>query len=81
VVAVAASCSFELHQARNLMSVLFNHGIRHDIGGRNPIRLVRQSAKRRKIPLGATHHCIHFGSDSSRAAAWSPCRETFRRIA
>ncbi len=32
------------------MSVLFNHGIRHDICGRNPIRLVRQSAKRRKIP-------------------------------
>src|SRR5438477_3173103 len=37
-------------KARNLMSVLFNHGIRHDICGRNPIRLVRQSAKRRKIP-------------------------------
>jgi len=38
-------------KARNLMSVLFNHGIRHDICGRNPIRLVRQSAKRRKIPV------------------------------
>jgi len=37
-------------KARNLMSVLFNHGIRHDICGLNPIRLVRQSAKRRKIP-------------------------------
>jgi integrase len=37
-------------KARNLMSVLFNHGIRHDICGHNPIRLVRQSAKRRKIP-------------------------------
>src|SRR6267154_114529 len=37
-------------KARNLMSVLFNHGIRHDICGRNPIRLVRQGAKRRKIP-------------------------------
>ena len=32
------------------MSVLFNHGIRHDICGRNPIRLVRQSSKRRRIP-------------------------------
>jgi len=32
------------------MSVLFNHGIRHDICSRNPIRLVRQSAKRRRIP-------------------------------
>jgi integrase len=37
-------------KARNLMSVLFNHGIRHEICGRNPIRLVRQSAKRRRIP-------------------------------
>jgi len=35
---------------RNLMSVLFNHGMRHDICGCNPIRLVRQSAKRKKIP-------------------------------
>jgi integrase len=35
---------------RNLMSVLFNHGMRHDICGCNPIRWVRQSAKRKKIP-------------------------------
>ncbi len=35
---------------RNLMSVLFNHGMRHDICGCNPIRLVRQSAKRKNIP-------------------------------
>ena len=35
---------------RNLMSVLFNHGIRHDICGRNPIQLVRQSAKRKRVP-------------------------------
>jgi integrase len=35
---------------RNLMSVIFNHGIRHEICVRNPIRLVRQSAKRKKIP-------------------------------
>lgn len=32
------------------MSVVFNHGIRHQVYSRNPIRLVRQSAKRRKIP-------------------------------
>jgi integrase len=32
------------------MSTLFNHGIRHEICARNPIRLVRQSAKRKKIP-------------------------------
>jgi integrase len=35
---------------RNLMSILFNHGMRHDICSRNPIQLVRQSAKRMKIP-------------------------------
>src|ERR1700682_1583590 len=38
-------------KARNLMSVLFNHGIRHDICNRNPIQLVRQSAKRRTVPV------------------------------
>jgi len=32
------------------MSVLFNHGIRHGVCHNNPIRLVRQSAKRRTIP-------------------------------
>ncbi|HEU5414037.1 MAG TPA: hypothetical protein VFW31_09780 [Candidatus Angelobacter sp.] len=35
---------------RNIMSTVFNHGIRHEICARNPIRLVRQSAKRKKIP-------------------------------
>ena len=37
---------------RNLMSVLFNHAIRYEWleQGRNPILLVRQGAKRRKIP-------------------------------
>jgi len=33
---------------RNIMSVLFNHGIRHEICKYNPIRLVRQGAKRKK---------------------------------
>lgn len=36
------------------MSVLFNHAIRHGICNANPIRLVRQSAKRKKIPLVLT---------------------------
>jgi integrase len=37
---------------RNLMSVLFNHAIRHEWleQGKNPILLVRQSAKRQRIP-------------------------------
>jgi integrase len=42
-----ASCA----KIRNLMSVLFNHGIRHEICDRNPIQLVRQSAKRKTIPV------------------------------
>ena len=35
---------------RNLMSVLFNHACRYELFDRNPIYLVRQSAKRRKVP-------------------------------
>lgn len=40
-------------KVRNIMSVLFNHAIRCEWleQGRNPITLVRQSAKRRKDPL------------------------------
>jgi integrase len=32
------------------MSILFNHAIRHDLYDHNPIRWVRQSAKRTKAP-------------------------------
>jgi integrase len=35
---------------RNLMSVLFNHARRYEVFDRNPIYLVRQSAKRRTAP-------------------------------
>jgi len=35
---------------RNVMSLLFNHGRRHDLGDRNPIEWVRQGAKRRTAP-------------------------------
>ena len=35
---------------RNVMSLLFNHGRRHDRCERNPIQWVRQSAKRRRAP-------------------------------
>ena len=35
---------------RNVMSLLFNHGRRHDLCDRNPIEWVRQSAKRRQAP-------------------------------
>ena len=36
------------------MSVLFNHACRYELYSENPIRLVRQSAKRRKVP-----HILH----------------------
>ena len=36
---------------RNLMSVVFNHACRYELFDRNPIDLVRQSAKRRKVPI------------------------------
>ena len=42
-----ASCA----KIRNIMSILFNHGIRHEICQRNPIQMVRQSAKRKRIPV------------------------------
>ncbi len=35
---------------RNLMSVLFNHAWRYELFDRNPIKLVRQSAKRQSAP-------------------------------
>src|SRR5437016_14246640 len=35
---------------RNILSVLFNHACRHELFDRNPIYLVRQSAKRRTPP-------------------------------
>lgn len=35
---------------RNLMSALFHHAMRYEWTDRNPIKLVRQSAKREKIP-------------------------------
>ena len=35
---------------RNIMSVLFNHACRYELYTENPIYLVRQSAKRRRVP-------------------------------
>ena len=35
---------------RNVFSVLFTHACRHELFDRNPIRFVRQSAKRRRTP-------------------------------
>jgi integrase len=38
------------HVVRNLMSALFHHAMRYEWIERNPIKLVRQSAKREKVP-------------------------------
>lgn len=43
---------------RNILSVLFNHACRHELFDRNPIRLVRQGAKRRTTPSVLTPHEI-----------------------
>ena len=37
-------------KTKNIMSVLFNHARRYELFDDNPIHLVRQSAKRRRIP-------------------------------
>ena len=39
---------------RNALCVLFNHACRHELFDRNPIRFVRQSAKRRRAPVVLT---------------------------
>ena len=36
---------------RNIMSAVFSHGIRYEMTDRNPMRAVRQSAKRAEIPV------------------------------
>ncbi len=36
---------------RNIMSALFSHAIRFEIADKNPIRAVRQSAKRNSVPV------------------------------
>jgi integrase len=42
----SSSCA----KIRNVMSILFNHACRYELSDRNPIRFVRQSAKRRTAP-------------------------------
>jgi integrase len=36
---------------RNIMSAVFSHGMRYEITDKNPMRAVRQSAKREEIPV------------------------------
>jgi integrase len=44
---------------RNVMSLLFNHGRRHDLCDRNPTEWVRQGAKRRRAPDILTSDEVH----------------------
>lgn len=37
-------------KVRNIMSAIFNHAMRHEWSDKNPVSLVRQSAKRLRIP-------------------------------
>ena len=48
-----------LCKIRSVMSLLFNHGRRHDLCGRNPIEWVRQGAKRRTVPDILTRDEVH----------------------
>jgi integrase len=41
---------------RNIMSAVFNHAIRYEWLGKNPITLVRQSSKRQRIPVVLQPH-------------------------
>jgi hypothetical protein len=56
------------------MSVLFNHACRYEFFDRNPIRLVRQSAKRKAAPHVLTPHEIRSlvdALDTRERASWS----------
>ena len=50
---------------RNLMSALFHHAMRYEWIERNPIKLVRQSAKREKVP-----DVLECTNSNSSSASW-----------
>ena len=60
---------------RNVMSVLFNHACRYELFDRNPIYLVRQSAKRRTPPVSGARRNQGAGGQSgtSRTHIGSSC--------
>ena len=67
---------------RNLMSVLFNHARRYELFDRNPICLVRQSAKRRTAPTILTRQemgLVHPDQNVRNATQNSLCRAVNRR--
>jgi hypothetical protein len=59
---------------RNVLCVLFNHACRHELFDHNPIRFVRQSAKRRRAPdvltgtaFNFVQHCFHAAQGPNRS--------------
>ena len=54
---------------RNLMHAIFNHAIRWEWHDRNPISMVRQSAKRQKVPTVLNIEQISLCSNISRSPA------------
>ena len=58
-------------KVRNIMSALFSHAIRFEIADKNPMKAVRQSAKRRRIPviLDASELRMLFGELGAREKA------------
>ena len=51
MVEILAPCEVELRENQKSHERAFNHGMRYEICNRNPIQLVRQSAKRRTVPV------------------------------
>jgi site-specific recombinase XerD len=54
--------------ARNLMSALFSHAMRYEWTDKNPIKLVRHSAKRERVPDVLEPENFSFFSPSSTRA-------------
>jgi hypothetical protein len=50
---------------RNIMSALFSHAMRYEWSDKNPIKLVRQSAKREKIPMYSNYTNFRLFSPNS----------------
>jgi hypothetical protein len=66
---------------RNLMSTLFNHAMRYEWADKNPIRLVRQSAKRERTPDVLTAEEIKSLLSELRGPYYSGHRATSERTA
>ena len=56
---------------RNIMSAVSSHAIRYGWMKTNPIRAVRQSAKRERIPTPLTAGELHFGGTTTGSLPWA----------